>query len=155
MKRAAFSCEVRVQRLNETPGTLKVESPEDLAAYWREKVSPMPWFDAEREMCVAVMLNAKLVALAHALVSIGTLNETLIHPRDVFRPALATGAYGIILAHNHPSGFADPSESDRRMTQRLREAGELLMVPLLDHVILGGAGRDGRGYFSFREAGVL
>jgi len=91
--------EVRVQRINETPGSFRVESPEAVDLYWHEKIARMPWFDPEREMCVSILLNTHHTAFAHSFVSIGTLNESIVHPRDVFRGAIALSAHSIVLAH--------------------------------------------------------
>jgi DNA repair protein RadC len=146
--------EIRVSRLNESPGSFRVDGPEAATAYWAEKISAMPWYDPEREMCVVIMLNTRYTAFGHSLVSIGSLNESVCHPRDIFRPALACAAFAIVVAHNHPSGVAEPSEADLRLTRRLAEAGQLLQIALVDHVIVGAPGeRPGR--FSFREAGHL
>jgi DNA repair protein RadC len=142
--------EVRVQRLNETPGSMRVDDASSAATYWREKITAMPWYDPEREMCVAVMLNTRLSPVGHTLVGIGTLNECTVHPRDVFRAAVAMAAYAVLVIHNHPSGQAVPSEADRRITQRLAEAGRIIQINLIDHLIVGT-----NSCFSFREAGLL
>ena len=147
---AKSSFEVRVQRLNEVPGSLLIDTPGAAACYWREKIAAMPWYDPEREMCVAVMLNTRLSPAGHALVGIGTLNECTVHARDVFRAAVAMAAFGAVLMHNHPSGDPAPSEADRGLTRRLADAGNILQIRLLDHVIVG----EGK-HFSFREAGLL
>lgn len=147
--------EVRVQRVQECPGSLKIDTPEYAASYWRDKLPSATWFDPEREMVIAVMLNTRLVATGHSLVSIGSINESVVHPREVFRAAVATGAYGVVLMHNHPSGDPSPSEADRRVTTRLREAGDILGIRLIDHVIIGDPQVAPCGHFSFREAGLL
>lgn len=85
----------------------------------------------------------------------GSLNESIAHPREIFRPAIAAAAYAVIVVHNHPSGDPAPSTADHSLTRRLADAAELLQIKLLDHVIIG-APADGREpYFSFKEAGVL
>lgn len=84
------------------------------------------------------------------LITRGTLTSSLVHPREVFRAAIAEVAAGIIVVHNHPSGNPTPSADDRAVTRQLAEAGRLLDVPVYDHVIIGGD-----GYFSFAEAGQL
>ena len=151
MKRYKFpTYEIRVARLQEHPGSLKIDAPRHALTYWQEKVEVAPWFDPEREMCVVIVLNTRLSAMAHSLVSLGTLNQSIAHPRDVFRPAIALGGYGVILMHNHPSGDPSPSECDRRLTRQLREGGQILQLGLLDHVIVGGT-----NYFSFRESGLI
>jgi DNA repair protein RadC len=84
------------------------------------------------------------------VVTIGLANRTLVHPREVFYPAIVDNAVAIIVAHNHPSGQILPSPEDEQITQRLYDAGEILGIPVLDHIIID----DGR-YYSFAEAGSL
>jgi DNA repair protein RadC len=109
----------------------------------------------DRESLRAVLLDTKHHLLRVVEISLGTLNESVAHPREVFRPALLHAAYAFVLVHNHPSGDPTPSEADRRLTRRLVEAAQLLQVRLLDHVIMG-APADGRlPYFSFAEAGMM
>jgi DNA repair protein RadC len=86
----------------------------------------------------------------------GTLNESLFHPREAFRPALARQAHAVILVHNHPSGNCQPSDADLAVTRQMKKAGEVLQVELLDHVILGAPRTgDPSGYFSFKNEGLL
>jgi len=106
--------------------------------------------DEPRERFLVVMLDGRHRILGEATVSIGTLTASLVHPREVFRPALERAAAAIVLVHNHPSGDPSPSGEDRRVTRRLRSAGELLGVRVVDHVVVADA-----GYFSFQEAGEL
>lgn len=106
----------------------------------------------DRECFWRLDLDARNAVVAYELVSIGTLTAALVHPREVFKGALLANAAGVILAHNHPSDDVSPSPEDRETTARLKRAGELLGVPLLDHVILGSGAP---AYFSFREAGLL
>jgi DNA repair protein RadC len=101
------------------------------------------------EVFVAILLDGKNRAVGFVEVSRGTMTASLVHPREVFGPALRMGAVGIVVAHNHPSGDPTPSSQDVQVTARLREAGALLGVPLLDHVVIGSAGR----YVSLREEG--
>lgn len=143
--------EVRVQRLNEVHGVIGIDTPMDAVRFWQEYLVQMPWYDPEREMCAVVHLNTKHIPLGHSLVSIGSVNESIVHPREVFRAAVAMAAYAVVLMHNHPSGDPSPSAADRSITEKLKSAGEVLQIKLLDHVIIGAAGRS----FSFREAGVL
>ncbi len=84
------------------------------------------------------------------LITRGILNSSLVHPREVFRAAIAEAAAAVIVVHNHPSGAARPSADDRAVTRQLVEAGRLLDIPVYDHVIVGGD-----RYFSFAEAGLL
>lgn len=91
-----------------------------------------------REAFAVLLLNARHRPIALHVVSVGTLNSTCVHPREVFRPAIAAGAASLILAHHHPSGDASPSPEDKRVTERMREVGELLGIQVLDHVVIGG-----------------
>ena len=104
----------------------------------------------KREHFLVLPLSSKNEVLMVAEVSVGTLTNTLVHPREVFEPAIRCGAAHVILAHNHPSGDPVPSAEDHRLTRVLREAGALLGIPVTDHVILGGA-----AFFSFSEEGML
>ena len=103
-----------------------------------------------REHFIGLYLNTRNRLLVRETISIGSLNASIVHPREVFEPALRQGAASLIVVHNHPSGETDPSEDDLAITRRLSEAGEILGVPLLDHVIVGG-----RGYTSLKETQVL
>lgn len=92
----------------------------------------------DRETLMALHLDTKKQLIAEEVVSIGTLNASLVHPREVFRKAIKNGAASIILLHNHPSGNPTPSQEDIKITQRLQVIGELLEIPLLDHLVFGG-----------------
>jgi len=90
------------------------------------------------------------------LVSIGTLDTILVHPREIFRPAIVANAAAIVLAHNHPSGDPSPSEADIKMTRDIIRAGQLLKIELLDHVVVGTASPErSKPYVSMRELGYL
>lgn len=108
------------------------------------------WTDRPQEVFLTVTLNGAQEVLAERPVTVGLLNRTLIHPREVFAPALEDRAASIILAHTHPSGTLDPSREDREATTRLVQAGKLLGVEVLDHLILAPG-----GYYSFRENGEV
>jgi DNA repair protein RadC len=103
-----------------------------------------------KEHFLAVLLNTRHLPIGVELVSVGSLSASVVHPREVFRPAVIASAASIILAHNHPSGDATPSEDDLEITQRLCRVGETLGIEVLDHIVLG-AGKP----FSFREAGLM
>ena len=103
-----------------------------------------------------VLLDTKHRVMAVEEISRGLLDESLLHPREGFRVAIARNAAAVILVHNHPSGDPKPSIADRQATQRFAQAAKVMEIPLLDHVILGGAGEGGRTlYFSFQEQGLL
>lgn len=105
--------------------------------------------DDPRERFAVVYLDSRHRPIAVHEAHVGTCDSTPVHPREVFGPAVALAATAIVVAHNHPSGDPTPSAEDRRVTDRLRAAGELLGVPLLDHVVIG----DQR-YYSFADEGV-
>ena len=101
-------------------------------------------------MFYVLTLNSQSRVVSCQEVTRGTLTSSLVHPREVFRLAIAEGAAGIILVHNHPSGDPTPSADDRAITRQLVDAGKLLDIPVYDHVVIG----NGR-YVSFAEAGLL
>ncbi len=98
----------------------------------------------DQELVRVVSLNTKSMVIGIDDVTIGTTNASLVHPREVFRKAIGHNATSIILAHNHPSGDPKPSPQDQEITQKIRESGEILGIPLTDHIIMGGS-----RYFSF------
>lgn len=118
-----------------------------------------------KEHFVVIALNARRESLGVVIVSVGTLSASLVHPREVFAPALLLNAAALIVAHNHPSGDPSPSAEDREVTRRLQRAGELMGVPVVDHVIVGSSvvesglndgPRQGRpSFYSFRDHGLL
>jgi len=108
-----------------------------------------------KESLRVILLDTRYHLIRVEEVSVGSVNESIAHPRDVFRPALVSSAYAVIVVHNHPSGDASPSQTDHSLTRRLAEAAELLQIKLLDHVIIGAPTEENPGYFSFKEAGVL
>ena len=132
-----------------------LDTPEKAHAFWGEIIAQDPGFEPDKEHLVAILLDTKLRPIGYHVVSVGTINETVAHPREIFRSAIVAAAYGLVLMHNHPSGDPQPSQADRRMTSTMREASNLLQINLIDHVIYGTA-EDGRlPYFSFRDAGLL
>ena len=105
---------------------------------------------ARKEHFLVFCLNARRQLVHQETVSVGTLSASLVHPREVFSPAIAHASAAVIAVHNHPSGDHTPSGEDREVTRRLQRAGELLGIPLADHLVVS----DG-GWFSFREQGLL
>lgn len=110
--------------------------------------------DLAQESCNVLSLNARNRLLSRTLVSIGTLDSSLVHARDVFRQAIISSAYALILIHNHPSGDPTPSAEDIRITRQLIEAGKILGIRIMDHVILGHKTDNQPGYLSLRESGL-
>jgi DNA repair protein RadC len=109
------------------------------------------------EKCWVLSLNRRHRLLALQEISSGTATSSLMHPREVYRQVLRQGASATIVAHNHPSGDPSPSSADRSVTRQLAEAGRLVGVELLDHVVIGRPEFDpaGKGWFSFGEAGLI
>jgi DNA repair protein RadC len=103
-----------------------------------------------QEHFLTVLLNSKGKVMAVEEISVGSLNATVAHPREVYAPAIVQHAAAILVFHNHPSGDPTPSREDRRLTCRLQETGKIMEVPLMDHIIIG----DGI-YYSFKEHGLL
>lgn len=118
------------------------ETPEHAAEYWRAHIQSHPYFDPERECFVVLNLNTRRRLRGHHFVSVGTMDTLLVHPREVFRVAIAAGASAIVVMHNHPSGEASPSEADIKITRELIRAGQLLKIDVLDHVIMGRPGHS-------------
>jgi DNA repair protein RadC len=102
-----------------------------------------------------ILLDTRYRLIRVETVSMGSMNESIAHPREIFRPALTYSAYAVIVVHNHPSGDASPSQADHSLTRRLAEAADLMQIKLLDHIIIGAPADGNPGYFSFKEAGVL
>jgi DNA repair protein RadC len=123
----------------------QLRSPRDTAAYLLPRFSARPV-----EHFGLVLLDARCRVIRTALLSIGTIEATTVHPREVFREAAAAGASSLVLFHNHPSGDPAPSPDDVRLTARLVRAGEVMGIDVVDHLILA----DHR-YYSFRESGGL
>lgn len=119
--------------------------PEEIAGYYQEDMR-----HKEREQFHIMLFDTKQTLIRDIQISIGTINASLAAPREIFIEALRYRAVSLILVHNHPSGDPDPSEEDIRLTGRIREAGSLIGIRLLDHIIIGDA-----SYVSFRERGLL
>ena len=135
--------------LREERQSLTIDSPEAIA----DLCSEMRFLD--RESLRIVLLNTKQHLIKVCTVSQGSVNESLAHPREVFKPAIVLSAYSFIMVHNHPSGDPSPSEADMRLTRRILEASRILQLQLLDHVIIGAPAPKQNSYFSFKEAGVI
>lgn len=121
----------------------QITRPEQVAEYLRRRVR-----DDTREHFVAIYLDGRHRPIADRIVSIGTATASLVHPREVFQPAVALGACALLIGHNHPSGDPAPSAEDLDVTRRLAEAGRLLGIALLDHVVW----ERGRRFHSIRES---
>jgi DNA repair protein RadC len=123
----------------------RIGSPEDVFRHFHARLR-----DAQVEQFHVVLLDGRHRVMRSVLSSQGTLTASLVHPREVFRPALRDGAAAVVLVHNHPSGDPAPSPEDRELTRRLEQVGTLVGIPVLDHVIIACG-----GFVSLREEGVL
>jgi DNA repair protein RadC len=123
----------------------RVDSPE---AVWRLLLPEIAGF--QREKFMVLVVNNKNMVLKKSLISIGTVSESIVHPREVFRDAIREGGSAIIISHNHPSGILTPSREDLITTERLVKAGRIIGIPLLDHIIVSG-----RSYYSMKESGEI
>jgi DNA repair protein RadC len=142
--RAALELGRRLAALRLPPGAA-IRGPEDVYRHFHPSLRHVA-----HERFLALLLDGRHRVLRVEVVSQGTLTASLVHPREVFRPALRESAAALILVHNHPSGDPTPSREDREVTVRLAQAGEILGVRVLDHVVVAE-----HGYVSLREEGAL
>jgi len=131
------------------PPPERIRGPDDVQRYYGLRLR-----DLAVEEFHVLALGSQSQILADLLITRGILNSSLVHPREVFRAAIAEAAAGIIVVHNHPSGDPTPSADDRAVTRQLVDAGRVLDMPVYDHVVIGG-GAGGERYVSFAEAGLL
>jgi DNA repair protein RadC len=141
---AAFELGARLAR-EERPPAQRIREPEDVVRLFDGRLR-----DLQVEEFHLLALDSQSQVLREVLITRGLLNSSLVHPREVFRAAIAEAAAGIIVVHNHPSGDPTPSAEDRSVTRQLAEAGRLLDLPLYDHVVIAGD-----RYVSFATAGLL
>ena len=119
----------------------KIETPFDAFVLLKNFLE-----DSDREKLLVVCLDTKNQPINICTVSVGTLNSSLVHPIEVFKTAILSNSNQIMLAHNHPSGISAPSNEDKAMTSRIKDAGVILGIELIDHIIIGS-----NEYFSFKE----
>lgn len=145
--------EYAVQSLRECPTPEKLQlcdTPQAAADYWRLHIEKNPYYDPERECFAILILNTRRRVKGHQLLTQGTADTLLVHPRDVFRLACICSANALIIMHNHPSGESTPSDADTKVTRDLIRAGQLLKIEVLDHVIVGRPNHS-----SLRELGYF
>ena len=132
---------------------IQLNRPEKVAEYLNSAFEEHPL----QEAFYCVDLDRKNHPLGRHLITLGTVDSTLVSCREVFRGAILAGCSSLVVAHNHPSGDPAPSAADLHVTRKLREAAKILEIELLDHVIVGDVKADplARGVFSFREAGMI
>lgn len=124
----------------------KLSSPSEAAGLGRKFLD-----EADREQVIVCCLDNKNQPVSVNIVSMGTVNSSLVHPREVFKTAVLSNAASIILFHNHPSGDPEPSQEDINITDRIKEAGKILGIELLDHIIIGSENR----FISFKEKNMI
>ena len=138
-----LSKRISASLINDNKVTIK--SPADVSMLLMEEMRLL-----KKEVCKVFLLNTKFQIIKYLNISVGSLNASIVHPREVFSEAVKSGCSGMLLVHNHPSGDPEPSREDIETTQRLINAGSILGIRVLDHVIIG----DGR-YISLREQGLM
>lgn len=124
---------------------VKITSPKDVVKYFTVQLAEL-----KVEKFLAVFLNTKNEIITWDVISIGSLNASIVHPREVFNRAIKRSAASILVIHNHPSGDVKPSKEDKLVTERLKEVGELIGISLIDHIIIGKS-----DYYSFKENDVI
>ncbi len=146
-KAAEIKAAIELGRRHQKPSLAGASfcSSDDVASYYRPRMK-----DLKKETFRCALLDAKNKIIRDEVVSIGSLTSSIVHPRDTFKAAIRESAAAVIFIHNHPSGDTKPSQEDILLTRRLVQAGELLGIQVLDHIIIG----DG-SHFSFRENGMI
>lgn len=151
--RAFTPKEYKITALRECPvpeEMLICDTPDNAAAYWRLHIATNPYFNPDCECLAVLMLNTRRRVKGHQLLTQGTQDTILVHPREVFRGAIIAAAAAIVVMHNHPSGDPTPSEADIKVTRDLIRAGQLMKIDVLDHVVMGSQSRSSLkelGYF--------
>ncbi len=145
---AAFELGTRVAR--EQLRDVSLETPELIHNFFGPQLRHL-----SQEQVMVAVLDSRLRHMATTVVSVGTVNDSSAHPREILRPVITRGAYGFILIHNHPSGDPSPSRADEMVTKRVVDAAKLMQVCFLDHVIIGRPSPGRAPYYSFREAGLV
>ena len=156
-KRSAFSYRLSLVREKGEPlRSHRLRSPIDAVQACRHFLPT----DLDREIFGVLLVNTRNTVIGFNTVSIGTVNGSIVHPRETFKAAILGNASAIVCFHNHPSGDPHPSNEDRLLTARLKKAGDTIGIQLLDHVVLADAGHyeseiSGQTYYSFKEHGEV
>jgi DNA repair protein RadC len=141
--KAAFELASRLENSSASSDRPVVKTPEDVASLVGGRLK-----DKKKEYFLALLLDTRNRLIRIAEVSVGSLNASIVHPREVFKEAITASAAAVVFAHNHPSGVAEASEDDIKLTKRLAEAGEIVGIDVLDHIIIGD-----RGFYSLKREG--
>jgi len=140
---------VDIMMLRETPIGPRMFSPEQIAEHVKDLSR------CAQEQFVVLTFNTRNQLIDRHMVALGSLNSTIVHPREVFRVAILDSAASIVIIHNHPSGDPSPSANDIRITKKLIEASKIMEIQILDHVIIGRKNESGQnGFLSLRESGL-
>ena len=131
--KAAMELASRVEGYSESGERTIIKTPEDVAGLVQGRLK-----DKKKEYFLAVLLDTRNQVIRVAEISVGSLDSSIVHPREVFKEAISASAASVIFIHNHPSGDTEASEDDIKLTKRLVEAGEIVGIDVLDHVIIGG-----------------
>jgi DNA repair protein RadC len=142
---AMFELFRRTNRLKVQGFRTKIQSAEDVYHYFADRLA-----EKKKEYFYALCLDTKNRIISETLVSVGILDASLIHPREVFNPAVKASCHAVILVHNHPSGEAEASAADIEVTKMLYNAGDIIGISVLDHIIIGK-----QGYSSMKEKGII
>ncbi|MGD9117305.1 MAG: DNA repair protein RadC [Dehalococcoidia bacterium] len=143
--KAAFELASRLEGYAQAGAKTVVKTPEDVMGVVRNRLR-----DKKKEYFLALLLDTRNQLIKLAEVSVGSLDTSIVHPREVFKEAISASAAAVILAHNHPSGDAQASPDDIKLTKRLAEAGELVGIDVLDHIIIGG-----QNFLSLKREGLF
>ena len=143
--RAVFELVSRIEDYHDSEKREVVKTPEDVVAQVRSRLK-----SKKKEYFLALLLDTRNQLIRVAEISVGSLDSSIVHPREVFKEAISASAASVIFAHNHPSGDPEASEDDISLTKRLAEAGEIMGIDVLDHVIIGD-----RKYLSLKREGMF
>jgi len=143
--RAAVELANRVEGYSESGEKTQVKTPEDVASLVQGRLK-----DKKKEYFLAILLDTRNQLIKAAEISVGSLDSSIVHPREVFKEAISASAASVIFVHNHPSGDTEASEDDIALTKRLAQAGEIVGIDVLDHVIIGG-----KSYISLKREGLF
>jgi len=143
--KAAFELASRLEGYSEAGDKLLVKTPEDVASLVRSRLR-----DKKKEYFLALLLDTRNQLIKVSEIAIGSLDTSVVHPREVFKEAISASAASVIFVHNHPSGDPEASEDDIKLTKRLAEAGEIVGIDVLDHIIIGD-----KKYLSLKREGLF
>lgn len=143
--KAAVELASRVEGYSESAGKTLVKTPDDVASLVQSKLK-----GKKKEYFLVLLLDTRNQLIRVAEISVGSLDSSIVHPREVFKEAISASAAAVIFVHNHPSGDTEASEDDIKLTNRLNEAGEIVGIDVLDHIIIGG-----KDFNSLKRAGLF